>query len=391
MKSLHRIFKIKSLLSNKIFSSCYSPFLHSKTSFHTQLTLRNTEKHEKTIQELNIPFQAPSFSHSDILHQHKPRDLLEGTEHLLKSNDLSLPKTHFTSYNIARNISLPAFEIMLTQNHIDYQLLDKTKSSLVIKLLKREEGSEHVVAMLPQFVVVYSFGTICFINCEETLHNNWINLYSNFIKLPENKNWLLSSDGIQLEQKLFTNILKDDFQVLIDNKLNDWCEDINENERYPNSLIIKMLDLNNLNIISGVLSRSITLKTFENQVHEILMKFQKLNFEIINYKKFSSQNKHELLPVIALGNELKCELLLNVKLLEKPEVTWSYPHYDVLYDSLYKEFEINQRMQTMESKLSFIQENTGFFLELAHSLKSERAEILIILLISTEIILSFLH
>jgi uncharacterized Rmd1/YagE family protein len=152
--------------------------------------------------------------------------------------------------------------------------------------------------------------------------------------------------------------------------------------------IVKRFDVHSLNIISSILSRSVALKSFEDHAHMILDEFQILNQKIQTLKKINKSEEKTLIPLIAQGNALKCDLLLNVRLLERPEISWNFEQYDKIFGLLNREFEIDERFTNLEKKLDFIQMNTQFYMELQHSVKSERAEWLIIILIMTEVLLA---
>jgi uncharacterized Rmd1/YagE family protein len=175
-----------------------------------------------------------------------------------------------------------------------------------------------------------------------------------------------------------------DVHIVIDPNLPDWCK--LEQDR----LILKRMDVHSLNIISSILARSVALKSFEDHAHMILDEFQILNQKIQALKKIKRSEEKILIPLIAQGNALKCDLLLNVRLLERPEISWNYEQYDRIFGLLNREFEIDERFTNLEKKLDFIQMNTQFYMELQHSVKSERAEWLIIILIMTEVLLALL-
>ncbi len=173
--------------------------------------------------------------------------------------------------------------------------------------------------------------------------------------------------------------------MVIDEQSPDWCK------MGKDHMIIQKLDMNNLNIISGVLSRSIALKGYEISAQNTLENFRLLNNLIEKTGKISRQDEKRLVPVFANANALKCDLLLSVRLLERPDVTWAYQHYDQIYEMLQAEFEIQNRFEHLDMKLDFIQQNNMFYMELQHSRKSETSEWLIIILIATEIIIALIH
>jgi uncharacterized Rmd1/YagE family protein len=153
--------------------------------------------------------------------------------------------------------------------------------------------------------------------------------------------------------------------------------------------MIKLVDTTSLAIACSILARSAALKSFESYAHRILDEFQALNQAIYVKVKMAKDEEKKLTPVIALGNELKRDLLLNVRLLEKPEASWDNEDYDAVFRTLSDEFEIDARYRGIEKQLDFIQQGAVFYLELRHSEKMNIYNWLIIILIATEIVIAF--
>jgi uncharacterized Rmd1/YagE family protein len=70
---------------------------------------------------------------------------------------------------------------------------------------------------------------------------------------------------------------------------------------------------------------------------------------------------------------------------EKPEVLWERPDLERLYLRLEEEYEIPERDQALERRLSLIRRTAGTALELLNNRRSLRVEWYIVLLIVVEI------
>lgn len=99
----------------------------------------------------------------------------------------------------------------------------------------------------------------------------------------------------------------------------------------------------------------------------------------------------KLVPVIAQSNALQCDLLVNIKLFDRPEVTWNVSQYSDIFECLNEDFEIDERYKVISDKLEFISTSSKFYMESRHSFKSEISEYLIIGLIFTEIMIAVFH
>jgi uncharacterized Rmd1/YagE family protein len=260
------------------------------------------------------------------------------------------------AFNIARSIDLERMQQMLETSKT--KILEKSKRSMVIQLLEEKSQKDS------WFLTISSFGSVCFFDCkDERVQRQWLQNLQKIANTPQPEKY-------------------DNLPIVVDPNLQDWCK------LEKDHFMVKKMDVHSLNIISSILSRSVALKSFEDNVHIILDEFQKLNQKVQTYKKISRREEQIFIPLIAQGNALKCDLLLNVRLLERPEISWNYEQYDRIYGLLSGEFEIDERFDSLDKKLDFIQGNTQFYMELQHSVKSERSEWLIILLILTEVILA---
>ncbi len=233
--------------------------------------------------------------------------------------------------------------------------------------LKTSEANPIIYYNNEMFLILNSFGSVSFVNMNETEQLQIIQ-------------WLRAKH-LTSSADLQHPIQREEMKIVVNENLKDWCR------LGDNQLLVKTLNLYNINVISALLARSAALKNYELKVQTILETFTELN---ANIKQSSSLNMN-LIPNIAQGNALRCDLLLNVRLFDRLQISWDWDDYDDLYDLLVTEFEISDRYELLEKKLNFIQENTQFYMELRHSKKSERAEWLIIILITMEVLLAIFH
>lgn len=281
----------------------------------------------------------------------------------------------FTAFNISRTLNIDRstnYQLKSLLSEYSCTILEDGKLSLVIQV----SGSKPQTSVAPtlgmvdledtngSFVILYPFGSICFLNCDEVMQQQWVQ------SLRTDSTFVITRDNIPIN---------------VDKEAAEWCK------MGRDHVIVQRLDVNNMNIIAGVIARSVALKNYEISSQTTLDNFRKLNDQIEKTGKIHKRDEKGLIPVFAHANGLKCDLLLSVRLLERPDVTWIWHRYDQLYDLLQDEFEIQDRFTHLEKGLDFIQENNMFYMELQHSRKSERAEWLIIILIATEICIALIH
>ncbi|GAC1553813.1 MAG: hypothetical protein NVS2B9_18600 [Myxococcales bacterium] len=82
------------------------------------------------------------------------------------------------------------------------------------------------------------------------------------------------------------------------------------------------------------------------------------------------------------------EVLSVLYLLDKPDQTWDDPEIDRIYDDLRAEFDLVDRYQALESKLSGVQDALELVLDVARERRMWLLEVSIALLILVELVLS---
>ncbi|KAL0486617.1 1 TM domain-containing transmembrane protein [Acrasis kona] len=264
-------------------------------------------------------------------------------------------KHHIDAYNISKELNLDFAERYIREDDNDaIMITEKTKWHLTLQ--GTHEFSEWLI-------VAYAHGSVCFFNVDEASRNQWVSKFKDLTK----------SQSIKTEN----------LTIEINPNAKEYCE-IGRDR-----LTITHLDKHALSLITGTLARSAALKSYEDQLRDILHQFQGLNSKVKIQNKMSMVEVNKLTPVIALGNELKCGLLITVRLLETPDIIWDSSRYDKLYKLLNNDFEIGVRYTAIEKKLDFIQENAIFYLDMRHSHVMNRGNWSVIFLLAASAVVAY--
>lgn len=175
--------------------------------------------------------------------------------------------------------------------------------------------------------------------------------------------------------------IADEFTICVDETLESWCK------LGDNRLFVQDLDIHNVRIISEVIAQSVALQYYESQTVGMLKHFRSSNSTMI--KSGSSKlKKHALFTMIAENNKILIDIMANLGLLDRAgPMGWRYEKYYSVWETLRDDFEIARRFKSLDDKISMVQDNAKFFLEVFHSRKSERLELIIIALITGELVL----
>mmetsp|Transcript_13605 Transcript_13605/g.26918 ORF Transcript_13605/g.26918 Transcript_13605/m.26918 type:complete len:309 (+) Transcript_13605:338-1264(+) len=149
--------------------------------------------------------------------------------------------------------------------------------------------------------------------------------------------------------------------------------------------ILRELDLHSATVIATVMAQTVALDHYEALTDEMLEVFNEMNISVEKTGKLKATEKHDLFKLVASNNSVLIAVLSKLNLLERSDVAWKYPAYVYVWEGLREEFEIEERFSNLKYKLELIQDNTKFFIEIAHANHSNFLEWIIIVLIAAEI------
>ena len=78
-----------------------------------------------------------------------------------------------------------------------------------------------------------------------------------------------------------------------------------------------------------------------------------------------------------------------VAVSEKPDVLWDRPDLERLYARLEDEYELTEREETLNRKLTVIAETATTLADIVDSKRSLRLEIIVVVLIAVEVVVAF--
>lgn len=154
-----------------------------------------------------------------------------------------------------------------------------------------------------------------------------------------------------------------------------------------NKCILNDFKLEYIRIISLVLAQSVALNFFENNTNEILSKSLEYSKMLKNSGRYPKKQK-QLLKFIGFALSVRQEILSNLYVLDTPEEAWNNSELEKIFIKMKEMFDIEPRFKALNMSLNSIQESVEVIVNLLQAKKSNTLEILIILLIFVEIILS---
>jgi uncharacterized Rmd1/YagE family protein len=151
---------------------------------------------------------------------------------------------------------------------------------------------------------------------------------------------------------------------------------------------VREFSLERLLVVSDALAKSVVLGRDEREVMNVFDTIEPFARELANFGK-TSRNRTGLLKL--MGNALLVQHRVSgrVAVGEKPDVLWDRPDLERLYARLEDEYELSERVETLNRKLAVIADTATTLADIIDTKRSLRLEIIVVILIAFEIIITF--
>jgi uncharacterized Rmd1/YagE family protein len=153
-------------------------------------------------------------------------------------------------------------------------------------------------------------------------------------------------------------------------------------------ILVRELSVERLLVVADALAKSVVLARDERQVANVIDSIEPFARELGTEGR-TSRNRTDLLKL--LGNALLVQQRLSgrVAIGDKPDVLWDRPDLERLYARLEDEYELSERAETLNRKLSVIADTATTLSDILDTKRSVRLELIVIYLIAFEILVTF--
>lgn len=142
--------------------------------------------------------------------------------------------------------------------------------------------------------------------------------------------------------------------------------------------------------ISHAISQSVKISLFEELVNNTIEDTQDIPQQIAHTGKVS-MNKDDIMKSIGELFILRININLHGSVLDSPEIMWSEPHLEPIYQATRGYLEINQRVALLNQRLEVISDLLQMLKEqLGHS-NEEYLEFIVIILVGVEVLVSVVN
>jgi uncharacterized Rmd1/YagE family protein len=200
--------------------------------------------------------------------------------------------------------------------------------------------------------------------------------------------------GLSAEQEAaFLEKLRDRIFGRIDPPEEEWARiEVAKEAEEPipvgGPILVREFSLERLLVVSDALAKSVVLGRDEREVANVFDIIEPFARELANSGK-TSKNRTDLLKL--LGNALLVQHRVSgrVAVGEKPDALWDRPDLERLYARLEDEYELSERVETLNRKLAVIADTATTLSDIIDTKRSLRLEIIVVFLIAFEIVIAF--
>ncbi|WP_018614854.1 RMD1 family protein [Segetibacter koreensis] len=256
----------------------------------------------------------------------------------------------------------------MQQQVISYQIADnidvKTFKNVFKAELYHSDPSELFYKIdTDQYVYVFKYGVVCFLNCDPIKISEFLLLVSNYCKNP------------------FSDSLSEEYQI----KTNG-----NENKIAYKYIEIIGSDIEVLRLIMLNVSQSVALDYYSEETTKLL---EETNFhtQILATKGRLGIRGLRLKKYIGTSLLLKNRIAENLYIFDSPPETWEDENLNKIDLDLKRMFDLQERSRNIHDGLNIIKDNLELFRALLQSRHSNILEWIVIILILVEVLNLFVE
>ena len=141
-------------------------------------------------------------------------------------------------------------------------------------------------------------------------------------------------------------------------------------------------------VIADVLAKSVVLAHDEREVAKVFEIIEPFTKELADRGR-TRRSRRGMMKL--LGNALLVQHRMSgrVAVAEKPDVLWDRPDLERLYARLEDEYELKERVDTLNRKLAVVAETANTLADIIDTRRSLRLELIVIVLIAFEVVITF--
>lgn len=165
---------------------------------------------------------------------------------------------------------------------------------------------------------------------------------------------------------------------------------IQTNRAYFDRVVVSGLTYQSIRLACLLLAESTALDYYEAVVENLL---EQTNAYSKKLRQLGTliKDSEDFIRFIGMCLDIKQEIISNLYIVDSPDETWEVAELDRLHQDFKLLLEVDARYRAMDYKIRIIQESLEVLVDLSHAKRATRLDIIIIVLIAIEIVLSLLQ
>jgi required for meiotic nuclear division protein 1 len=152
-------------------------------------------------------------------------------------------------------------------------------------------------------------------------------------------------------------------------------------------ILVRELSLERLLVVSDALAKSVVLGRAEREVTNVFDVIEPFARDLATSGK-ASKSRTELLKLMGEALLVQHRVSGRVAVGEKPDVLWDRPDLERLYARLEDEYELREREEILNRKLTVIADTASTLADIVDAKRSLRLEIIVVILIAFEVVIA---
>jgi required for meiotic nuclear division protein 1 len=222
------------------------------------------------------------------------------------------------------------------------------------------------------YLFVYNYGSVVFFNVPEDLQER---------ELSNIQEYRVASEAGRAT---------DVFLLEVKESAHSTAQDQTPQSRvFFDRVVVSTLSYEIIKIVSMLLAESTALEYYEILIEDLLVRTNKYS-KILKRQGKMLESTEDLIKFIGLCLDTKQEIISNLYIVDSPDETWENVELDRMHQELKTMMEIDVRYRALEYKIKIVQESVDVIVDLSKSKRQTLLEVIIILLITFEIVLSII-
>jgi len=217
------------------------------------------------------------------------------------------------------------------------------------------------------YLFVYNYGSVVFFNVPDDVQERELRIIQEFKTSP-------------MEAQSATSDL---FMLEVD------ATQPGNSKVYFDRIVSSALSPPIIKITSMLLAESTALEYYEVLIENLLEKTNKYSKRLQDQGRMLESDE-DLIKFIGMCLDVKQSIISNLYIVDSPDETWESPELDRLHQDLKSMLDIDIRYRALEYKVKIIQESLDVIIDLSKNKRETLLELIIILLIAFEIVLTLL-